>query len=78
MTIHMERLKVFYQRALRFHKRVANVLAHILLTLVYFTLVLPYGLLMRLHGKQSSDSDSTFWIAAPPPAADMETMQRQF
>ena len=64
----------------RFGHWMGNLLGRVVLTLLYFTIVLPYGLAMRwfsdpLHMK--APTAGSFWHARPEVEASLEQAQKQ-
>ncbi len=72
-------LKRFWEGWKRFAHRVGNAQARILLTLIYFVFVLPFGLAVRwwadpLRIKRSPAA----WLDRPPAASTVERAHRQW
>jgi Saxitoxin biosynthesis operon protein SxtJ len=62
---------------------IAKVMNPIILALLFFLVVTPMGLLMRIVGKRPlrlapDRTAATYWIKREPPAGGTSTMRRQF
>ena len=60
-----------------------RIVTPLVMGLIYFGLITPLGLLMRLTGKDPMQrrfdaAASTYWIEREPPGPDPATMERQF
>lgn len=71
--------KLWTQFGLLLHK----VMNPILLGIIFFLVVTPMGVLMRLAGKdplrlKPQSDTSTYWIERSPPGPDPDTMKNQF
>ena len=84
-------LSLFYPQLLaplnrlwtRFGLLLHNIVNPIVLGLLFFVVVTPIGLLMRLFGKRPLNIDfdretTSYWIDREPPGPAPETMKQQF
>lgn len=60
-----------------------HIVTPVVLGIMFFAVIVPVGLLMRLFGKRPIpirfDSDrGTYWISRTPPGPDPESMRNQF
>ncbi|HEY52390.1 MAG TPA: hypothetical protein G4N94_02930 [Caldilineae bacterium] len=73
-------LRNLWSEWLRIARHIGSFNARALITLVYFTLLAPFGLLYHavadvLHVKKQPSG--SVWLNRPPTATDLETARRQ-
>ena len=76
----MDALKKFWHGWQRFGRFIGNIVGRVVLSLFYFTILLPFGLGATLFGdtlnlKRKSDS---FWENRTTPAPNLDEAHRQF
>lgn len=65
----------------RFAQRLADLQARLILTLIYFLVLLPFGLIvsvLRDPLKVKRRSQTSIWLPRPPETGSLENARRQF
>lgn len=72
-------MKTIYVRWMKYMHLMGDIIARILLTIVFMTLVLPIGIIRRIGGDPlKSKSGSKGWIKKPEIKNIQESARRQF
>lgn len=72
-------LKELWQRWVRFSKRIADWQARLLLSMLYFLMILPIGLIVRVFADPLAlKKTPAQWDSKPGSAARLEDAGRQF
>ena len=76
-------LAPFNRLWMKFGRLLHQVISPIILGILFFTVITPYGLVMRLFGKKILELDfkadtESYWIKRDPPGPPPESMRNQF
>ena len=76
-------LAPFNRLWMRFGRLLHQVISPIVLGILFFTVITPYGLVMRGFGKRTLELDfeadrESYWIRRDPPGPPPESMRNQF
>lgn len=74
-------IKVLYQQWMRLAERIGTINAWIILTILYFSMVMPFGLLVHLLSdplRLRQRKKASYWIPRIHREASLEEMKRQF
>ena len=71
--------RIWFKFGMLLHK----IVSPLIMGLIFFSCVMPIGLLMRVCGKRPLDLDfdpaaTSYWIHRPPPSPEPGSMKRQF
>ncbi len=72
-------LKSSLDRVLSFTRAAADFQAQLVLMMVYFTVVAPFGLIARLQARsQAQPSPGSHWTRREESASSLDSVRRQF
>ena len=72
-------LKSYFDRLMAVSRAAADFQAQLVLMTLYFTVLVPFGLVARLlSGGKTQPSPQSAWTARPEPASTLESLRRQF
>ena len=72
-------LKSFLDRVMAFSRAAADFQAQLVLMMVYFTVVAPFGLIARLQARtRPQPSPGSHWTSREEPASSLDSVRRQF
>ncbi|MBS60319.1 MAG: hypothetical protein CL606_03305 [Anaerolineaceae bacterium] len=74
-------VKIMWKRWQHFGQLIGDLFARIVLTILFFTVLMPFGIGIRLFGdplKMKSDDQATCWIEYSADAQNLTQSRRQF
>ena len=74
-------VKIVWKRWQQFGQLIGDLFARIVLTILFFTVLLPFGIGIRLFGdplKLKSDNQGTYWMEYSADAPNLLRSRRQF
>jgi len=71
-------LKTYFGRLMAISRAAADFQAQLVLMMLYFTVLVPFGLVARLHAGATKPSPRSDWTGRTEPASSLESLRRQF
>lgn len=72
-------LKTYFDRLMAISRAAADFQAQLVLMTLYFTVLVPFGLVARLQtGSKPQTAAQSDWTARTEPASTLESLRRQF
>jgi len=69
-----EKLKRFYQKWIKFGKKIANFQVKVIFTIFYFLFIVPFGLILKIFPKDKKSG----WQKTKQSNINIEIAKRQF
>ena len=74
-------LKILYKKWMYLAERIGTMNARIILTVLYFSMVAPFGLLLRVCSdplRLRRHTGISYWVSRPRREVSLEEMKKQF